>query len=58
MERSLVKRKIDPTPGVKDIRQQTLDPQSPGSRGLEELIKDKRNIMPKDLKINKDRNVK
>ena len=51
MERSLVKRKIIPTPGVKDIRQQTLDPQSPGSRGLEELIKDKRNIMPKDLKI-------
>ena len=58
MERSLVKRKIDPTPGVKDIHQQTLDPQGPGSRGLEALIKDKRNIMPKDLKINKDRNVK
>jgi len=58
MERSLVKRKIDPTPSVKDIHQQTLDPQSPGSRGLEALIKDKRNIMPKDLKINKDKNVK
>jgi hypothetical protein len=58
MERSLVKRKINPTPGVKDIHQQTLDPQSPGSRGLEALIKDKRNIMPKDLKINKDRDVK
>ena len=54
MERSLVKRKIDPTPGVKDIHQQTLDPQSPGSRGLEALIKDKRNIMPKDLKVKKN----
>jgi hypothetical protein len=54
MERSLVKRKIDPTPGVKDIHQQTLDPQSPGARGLEALIKDKRNIMPKDLKIKKN----
>ena len=58
MERSLVKRKIDPTPGVKDIHQQTLDPKSPGSRGLEALIKDKRNIMPKDLKVNKDKDVK
>jgi hypothetical protein len=58
MERSLVKRKINPTPGVKDIQQQTLDPQSPGSRGLEAFIKDKRNIMPKDLKINKDRDIK
>ena len=58
MERSLVKRKIDPTPGVKDIHQQTLDPQRPGSRGLEALIKDKRNIMPKDLKVNKDKDVK
>lgn len=54
MERSLTKRKPNPTPGVKDIRQQTVDPQSAGSRGLETLIKDKRNIMPKDLKIDKD----
>ena len=54
MERSLVKRKLNPTPGVKDIRQQTLDPQSPGSRGLETLIKDKKLLMPKDLKVNKD----
>jgi len=58
MERSLVKRKIIPTPGVKDIRQQTLDPQSPGSRGLEVLIKDKNIKMPADLKVSKDRNVK
>jgi hypothetical protein len=58
MERSLVKRKINPTPGVKDIRQQTLDPQSPGSRGLEVLIKDKKLLMPKDLKVNKDKDVK
>ena len=58
MERSLVKRKIIPTPGVKDIRQQTLDPQSPGSRGLEVLIKDKKLLMPKDLKVNKDKDVK
>jgi hypothetical protein len=58
MERSLVKRKQNPTPGVKDIRQQTLDPQSPGSRGLEALIKDKNTKMPKDLKINKDKDVK
>jgi hypothetical protein len=58
MERSLVKRKLNPTPGVKDIRQQTLDPQSPGSRGLEVLIKDKKLLMPKDLKVNKDRDVK
>lgn len=58
MERSLVKRKLNPTPGVKDIRQQTLDPQSPGSRGLEALIKDKNTKMPKDLKINKDKDAK
>ena len=58
MERSLAKRKINPTPGVKDIKQQTLDPQSPGSRGLETLIKDKRHLMPKDLKINKDKDPK
>ena len=51
MERSLVKRKLNPTPAVKDIRQQTLDPQSPGYRGLETLIKDKNIKMPKDLKI-------
>lgn len=54
MERSLVKRQPNPTPGVKDIIQQTLDPQSPGSRGLETLIKDKRQLMPKDLKIKDD----
>jgi len=58
MERSLVKRKQNPTPGVKDIRQQTLDPQSAGSRGLETLIKDKKLLMPKDLKVNKDKDVK
>ena len=58
MERSLVKRKLNPTPGVKDIRQQTLDPQSPGSRGLEVLIKDKNIKMPADLKVNKDKDVK
>jgi hypothetical protein len=58
MERSLIKRKLNPTPGVKDIQQQTLDPQSAGSRGLDVLIKDKRNIMPKDLKVNKDKDVK
>lgn len=58
MERSIVKRNTNPTPGVKDIRKQTLDPQSPGSRGLEILIKDKRNIMPKDLKIDKDKDQK
>ena len=58
MERSLVKRKINPTPSVKDIRQQTLDPQSPGSRGLEALIKDKKLLMPKDLKVNKDKDSK
>ena len=58
MERSLVKRKLNPAPGVKDIQQQTLDPQSPGSRGLEVLIKDKRKIMPTDLKVNKDKDLK
>ena len=58
MERSLVKRKLNPTPGVKDIRQQTLDPQSPGSRGLEVLIKDKNIKMPADLKVNKDKDIK
>ena len=56
MERSIVKRKIDPTPGVKDITKQTLDPQSPGSRGLDLLIRDKRQIMPRDLKAKKDQN--
>ena len=58
MERSLVKRKLNPTPGVKDIRQQTLDPQSPGSRGLEVLIRDKKLKMPPDLKVNKDKDPK
>jgi len=51
MESVQKKEKINPTPGVMDIANQTKDPQSAGSRGLVGMIRDKRHPMRKWLDL-------
>ena len=51
MESVQKQEKFEPTPGVKDISNQTRDPQSAGSRGLVNMIRDNRHPMRRWLDL-------